>query len=362
MPRKGEKNKTIEGYFLGEQAFPPFLSDDEEQCLPSGKNAEVKASVSQPTQWAQAMEELKKDFENQVRDVEEKLGREMRHMQAKHEKQVNTLLKETQKNAEENNTLKNRLTHLAKEVQKANEEKNAFKSRISQMEKEVQKLTEENSSFKIRMEQMEANGFMRHQEITKQNQKNEKMEDNVKYLIGKTTDLENRSRRDNLKIMGLPESHDQKKSLDIIFHEIIKENCPEILEPEGKISIQGIHRTPPERDPKRETPRNIVAKFQSYQVKEKILQAARKKQFKYCGNTIRITQDLAASTLRDQRAWNRIFQKSKELGLKPRITYPAKLSIILQGKNWSFNEIEDFQAFLMKRPELKRKFDFQTQE
>ncbi|XP_072487386.1 uncharacterized protein [Notamacropus eugenii] len=224
---------------------PRGAEDEEEQCLPSGKDTEVKASVSQTSRinipWAQAMEELKKDFENQVREVEEKLGREMREMQEKHKKQVNTLLKETQKNAEENNTLKNRLTQLAKEVQKANEEKNVLKSRISPMEKEVQKLTEENSSFRIRMEQMEANDFMRNQEITKQNQKNEKMEDNVKYLIGKTTDLENRSRRDNLKIMGLPESHDQKKSLDIIFHEIIKENCPEILEPEGKISIHEIH-------------------------------------------------------------------------------------------------------------------------
>ena len=100
----------------------------------------------------------------------------------------------------------------------------------------------------------------------------------------------------------------KKKSLDIIFHEIIKENCPEILEPEGKINIQGIHRTLPERDPKRETPRNIVAKFQSYLVKEKLLQAAGKKQFKYCGNTIRITQDLTASTLRDLKAWNILFQ------------------------------------------------------
>ena len=96
------------------------------------------------------------------------------------------------------------------------------------------------------------------------------------------------------------------------------------------------------KDLKRETPRNIVAKFQSSQVKQKILQAARKKQFEYCGNTIRITQDLAASTLRDRRAWNMIFQKSKELGLKPRITHPAKLSIILQGNKWSFNDIEDF--------------------
>ena len=43
------------------------------------------------------MEELKNIFENQVREVEEKLGREMREMQEKHEKQVNTLLKETEK-------------------------------------------------------------------------------------------------------------------------------------------------------------------------------------------------------------------------------------------------------------------------
>ena len=52
------------------------------------------------------------------------------------------------------------------------------------------------------MEQIEGNDFMRNQEITKQNQKNKKMEDNVKYLIGKTADLENRSRRDNLIMKG----------------------------------------------------------------------------------------------------------------------------------------------------------------
>ena len=49
------------------------------------------------TLWSQSLEELKKDFENQVRDMEEKLGREMREMQKNHEKQVHTLLKETPK-------------------------------------------------------------------------------------------------------------------------------------------------------------------------------------------------------------------------------------------------------------------------
>ena len=52
----------------------------------------------------------------------------------------------------------------------------------------------------------------------------------------------------------------------------------------------------------------------------------------------------------------------KGASIETKITYSAKLSIILQGGKWSFNDIEDFKAFLMKRPELKRKFDFQTQE
>ena len=54
-----------------------------------------------------------------------------------------------------------------------------------------------------------------------------------------------------------------------------------------------------------------------------------------------------------------IFRKAKELGLQPRITYPAKLTIYFQGKVWALNKIEDFQVFVKKRPELSRKFDVQ---
>ena len=77
----------------------------------------------------------------------------------------------------------------------------------------------------------------------------------------------------------------------------------------------------------------------------------------------RITQDLAASTLKDQKAWDIIFWKARELGLQPRINYPAKLTIFLQGKVWSFNKIEDFQAFIKKKKKtgLNRKFAAQTQ-
>ena len=96
MPRKGKKTKTIEGYFLGEQVSPPLLSDEEEWCSPS--EIDMDTSVSQHIQWDQTWEKLQKsseNFENYVREVEEKLGRAIKDLQAKYEQQISTLTKET---------------------------------------------------------------------------------------------------------------------------------------------------------------------------------------------------------------------------------------------------------------------------
>ena len=112
-------------------------------------------------------------------------------------------------------------------------------------------------------------------------------------------------------------------------------------------------------NPQKTTPRNIIAKFNSFQIKKKILDETRKRQFRYKGAPFGITQDLAASTLKDCKAWNMIFRKTGELGLQPRTTYPLKLTIYFQGKVWAFNKIEDFQVFVKKRPELSRNFEVQ---
>uniref|UniRef100_F7BM55 L1 transposable element RRM domain-containing protein n=1 Tax=Monodelphis domestica TaxID=13616 RepID=F7BM55_MONDO len=230
-----------------------------------------------------------------------------------------------------------------------------------QKEKDNQKAKDEIQSLRTRVKQLESSDLTRQQDTIRQNKKNEKIEENVKHLIHKTDDLENRSRRDNLRIIGLPEDHNKRKSLDIILEEIIQENCPEILEQEGKVEIERIHRSPPVFNPQLTTPRNVIAKFKNNQIKEQVLQAAKKKPFRYHGNMVRITQDLSASTLKDRKAWNMIFRKARELGLQPRIKYPSKLTIFLQRKVWSFNTTEEFQAFINKRPDLNRKFEVQPQ-
>ena len=120
------------------------------------------------------------------------------------------------------------------------------------------------------------------------------------------------------------------------------------------MEIERIHRSPPVFNPLLTTPRNIIAKFKNYQIKEKISQTAKKKPFRYQRTTVRITQGLAASTLMDWKAWNIIFWKAREQGLQPRINYPAKLTIFLKGKVCSSSKIEDFQVFI-KNIELKQR-------
>ncbi|KAM8999532.1 LINE-1 type transposase domain-containing protein 1 isoform 2-T2 [Sarcophilus harrisii] len=293
--------------------------------------------------------ELEEKWEKEREAWQESLEKSSPSFKDRVDKEIKSLKNRISELETENSSLKNKIGEM---------EKHSIEQ-IGLLEKDIKKVSEENTSLKIRIEQMELNDSRRQEESVKQNQKNQTMEKNVKYLLGKTTDLENRSRRDNLRIIGFPEKYDEKKSLDTIFQEIIKENCPEVIEREGKIDIERIHRSPTERDPKIKTPRNIVAKCQSPQTKEKILQAARNTQFKYRGATVRITQNLAASTLKDQRAWNMIFQKAKELDMQPKITYPARMSIFFQERSWSFNKISEFHLFLVKKPELNKKFDLQ---
>ena len=70
------------------------------------------------------------------------------------------------------------------------------------------------------------------------------------------------------------------RNLDIILQEIIQENCPDVLEQEGKIDIKRAHRTPSILNPQKNPPQNVIAKFKIFQAKEKILQEAKKRQFR----------------------------------------------------------------------------------
>ena len=89
-------------------------------------------------------------------------------------------------------------------------------------------------------------------------------------------------------------------------------------------------------------------------MREKILRAARETgRVTHKGKPIRLTADLSAETLHARGEWGPIFNILKEKNFQPRITYPAKLSFISEGKINSFANKQVLRDFVTTRPALQ---------
>ena len=91
-----------------------------------------------------------------------------------------------------------------------------------------------------------------------------------------------------------------------------------------------------------------------YQDKERILKAARgKKEVKYKGAPIRLATDFSMETLQARREWQKIFQVMRTRGLHPRLLYPARLSIKIEGQVRSFPDKRSLKDYTSTKPALQ---------
>ena len=89
-------------------------------------------------------------------------------------------------------------------------------------------------------------------------------------------------------------------------------------------------------------------------MKEKMLSAAREKgQVTHKGKPIKLISDLSAETLIARREWGLRFNILKEKNFQPRISYPAKLSFINEGKIKFFMNKQALRVFITTRPALQ---------
>ena len=85
-----------------------------------------------------------------------------------------------------------------------------------------------------------------------------------------------------------------------------------------------------------------------------MLKAAREKgRVTHKGKHIKLTADLSAKPLQARREWGSIFNILKEKNFQPRISYPAKLSFINEGKIKFFMNKQALRDFITTRPALQ---------
>ena len=155
-------------------------------------------------------------------------------------------------------------------------------------------------------------------------------------------------------MIGTPEYDEENKSkLENVLQDIIQENFPNLAR-QDDIQLQVIERTPQRYSSRRATPRHIIIRFTRVEMKEKMLRTAREKgQVIHKGKPTRLTTDLSAEILQARREWGPIFNILKEKNFQPRISYPAKLSFISEGKIKSFVNKQVLRDFVTTRPALQ---------
>jgi hypothetical protein len=144
-------------------------------------------------------------------------------------------------------------------------------------------------------------------------------------------------RRPNLRLIGIEESENsQLKGPGNIFNKIIEENFPNLKEV-IPMNIQEAYRTPNRLGQNRNSSCHLIIKISNAQNKERILKAVRDKgQVTFKGRPIRITPCFSPESIKVIRSLADV-QTPIEHKCQPKLPYPAKLSITIDGKNKIFH-------------------------
>ena len=176
------------------------------------------------------------------------------------------------------------------------------------------------------------------------------LQETVQRLQEHVEDLDNRGRRCNVKILGIPELKEGNDMIQFLQREI-----PTMLECQfPTLEMQRAHRIPtgPPRREQREggQPRPVIINFLRYQVKEEILRAAREKgQIVWQGSKLMFFPDFSKKTMERRASFKQVKSDLRNRGVEYMLRFPATLEIKHDGARHRFTSPEEASEFVKRK-------------
>lgn len=165
----------------------------------------------------------------------------------------------------------------------------------------------------------------------------------------KTDDLENRSRRNNIRVIGLPEK--VEGSHPTTFMEVFLSETFGAEAFSSPPSVDRAHRVLATSRKKQDVPpRPFIARIHRYQDKERILKLARESTgpLSFRGSEIHIFPDYSAEVSKKRAAYYTVKSQLRDAGFGYRMFFPAKLQVTdKNGQKLTFSSPEEVSAFLL---------------
>lgn len=165
----------------------------------------------------------------------------------------------------------------------------------------------------------------------------------LRDLHRQVEDLENRSRRHNLRIRGLPETVENDnliQTVTSIFNNLLGRP------PASAIKMERIHRALRPKGRSTDPPRDIICCLCDFQLKEEILRNAKlRSKCMYEGSLIQIYQDLSFITLLHRRDLKPLLEVLRNKNIIYRWKFPFGLLATNQGQSALLRVPEDLHPF-----------------
>lgn len=151
----------------------------------------------------------------------------------------------------------------------------------------------------------------------------------------KLSDLEGRSRRQNIRVVGLPESVEDPQPTAFFSQLLVEVFGDRVLS--SPPELDRAHRIPMPKPGPDGRPRPIIIRFHRFQIKELVMREARKRgTVEYRGHKLRLYEDYSADVLKKRAEYRDVMAKLYKKGLRPSLLFPAKLRVTLLNceKRW----------------------------
>ncbi|KAK7896592.1 hypothetical protein WMY93_021917 [Mugilogobius chulae] len=166
----------------------------------------------------------------------------------------------------------------------------------------------------------------------------------LKVLQQKTDDLENRGRRKNLVLMGLPEKAEGPNPLKFVQNMLSKWLN---INTDSPIELERAHRILKPFPADGKPARPLLIRFLRFQDKEMVLRAAKKSQCLREGEAkLTFRQDLSAEVRRKRRESSEVIEILRGKGMFRGFAYPSRLRVLQGGSILFFDNPKDVKSFV----------------
>lgn len=165
-------------------------------------------------------------------------------------------------------------------------------------------------------------------------------EKSISMLVQKTEEQENRSRRDNIRIIGLKEGIEGWQPT--AFFEFWLPSVLGLETKQGKMKMDRAQRTPGRPRADNAKPCTVVIKLHNYTDRMKILAAFKSKQpMAHDGEAFVIRPDFTASVIQQRRCFSGVCNQLIKRNIWFRMAFPATLTFTHGSNNYVFTIAEE---------------------